>query len=835
MNINSIEKILALLTAIIWGIFTLIPNSHSLMATWSWVFVWQIGLLFPVLWAILLSWQEKISFPKNQLKSIVFLVLLGTIISSSFSLYPQLASWHSWTFFSLLSCLLAIFSSLKTYQQKYRLISIYGYVSFAFIAISLYIWLTNTLFPEISRLNALNQRYNLSLKFDFSVLELRNWAPIGHQNYVAGYLLLCLPVFVALILINKGKQRYFWLTGLVLGSIDLYSTSSRGGWLGLAVTCLVSLVILLFKSKLPRSWLLSIGLAIFSLLGTSLLANNRLSSIFSGGEFAYRWINANIGWNMGISNLFTGVGLGGVPLLYQKYRPAWAGRESELAYQLHSTPVQLFAEMGIWGLLAWLGSIVFCLQLFYKMLRFNKLVITVREYNLSCHDRTIDYAIFAGLLGYAVISITDYQLDNLSISGTLVLFIACLLFSDDRNTSEVRSTNKLFNKLLHQRFGSIVLTICVILYYTIGLYPIHRAWQISSQGFSALSDNKIDVFIEKLESAHKLVPWESYYPYQLGWNLGNLALTNPTFQQQQQILQASIKWLETANKISPSQEFGRTNLGWLLLRNNPSEATKSFAKAAELVPAKQGNFSNIAISLLLQRKIDLAIEAFTIEILRDPLFITNPIWGIDFLKPLYPKVINNLEKKYAELNQQYPDNNYWRICQTSLYWWQGKVDRIKQKSSTSLNPILDLIIDLDEQKNITEKLAKLPDSSAKSIVRAWLEPQQRAELIQKAWVLAKQSEIEPKILQKHLDSMAKSQTLSQWLRQNAPSWTFRKEREGFGIVSRHLDGTTPIDFNQITENIPMEIWFADLFPAPVYAPEIDLSLQQWRTNLLQQL
>jgi uncharacterized protein involved in response to NO len=830
MTINSIEKILALFTALIWGIFTLIPNSHSLMATWGWVLIWQIGLVFPLLWFLLLLWQQKI-YPLGQYVDwFVSFITIGIIISSLFASFSHQGRWYSWAAICLIASLYTVTSYLKIFQQKYRLIIIQGYLSFAFIFISLYLWLTETLILEKSRLNILNQKYNIDLKFDFSVLELRNWAPIGHQNYVAGYLLLSLPILVGLAIIQKGWRRYFWLTGLVLGLVDLYSTSSRGGWLGLTATCIVSLFILLFRSKLSRFWLGLASLSVFSLLITSLLVNNRLTSLFSGGEFAYRWINANIGWQMGISHPFTGVGLGGVPLFYQKYRPAWAGRESELAYQLHSTPVQLFAEMGIWGLLGYVGAIVLLIHLFYRSFKFNRLAVTEDDRDLEFNNRTINYCIFAGFLGYLVISITDYQLDNLAISGTLVLFLACLLFSTSRPTVEGKS----LKRLLRTKFLPIILT-TILLLSVFFLYPINRAWQLSSQGFLALSEDKIDIFVEKLEAAHNIAPWEAYYPYQLGWNLGNLSLNSTNVQQQQQLLRKGIEWFEKANQVSPYQEFGYTNIGWLLLRNNPAAATKSFVKAAELVPAKQGNFSSIAISLLLQKKLDLAVEAFTLEALRDPLLITSPIWKVPSLQSLYPQIIDNLDKKYTELNKKYTDTNYWYTCQISLAWWQKKLAKTREKLKNSPNPLLDLIINLEEGKNITDKLAKLPDSPAKLIITAWLFPQQRTKLIKKAWVLVNKDEIKPEILQNHLESMAKSTNFSQWLRENAPSWSYRKERTGFGIVSRHLDGATPTDFNQVTENIPMETWFSDLFPTAVYAPELDLALTQWRMNLLRSL
>jgi uncharacterized protein involved in response to NO len=815
--IRSIEKILILLSAITWATFTLIPNSHSLMVTWGWVFLWQIGLLFPLLWFLLLFWQQKIRPLGNYWDWWVGLILFGIVISTIFADFPHQGRWYGWAAICLLAGLYALNTRLETATQRYRLILAQGYLSLMFILISLSLWLTETVLPELSRLKALNLKYGTNFSFDFSTLELRNWAPIGHQNYVAGYLLLALPIFVGLAIQQQGWRRYLWLTGLVLGSIDLYSTSSRGGWLGWAVTCLVSLVILSWRSKLPRLRLGWAGLGIFSLLSLSLFANNRLSSLLtSGGELVYRGINTYIGWQMGISRPLTGIGLGGVPLIYQKYRPDWAGKEAELAYQLHSTPMQLLAEMGIWGLLGWLSGIGLLVWLFYRHFWGKE--------EAQNQDNSIDYCLWASCLGYSIISFTDYQLDNLGISSTLVLFLACL-------TSSQASSSPL--KQLPRLYPAILTGISIAI--LISLYPIHRGWQLSSQGFSALRNNNIEIFVEKLAAAHRLAPWEAYYSYQLGWNLGDLAIASQNPQQQQQLWQESINWLQKGNLASPYQEFGYTNLAWMLLKNDPVAATENFAQAAELVPAKNGIFSGLGIGLLLQGKTNLAVEAFTIEALRHPMTITSPIWQSPPLQSLYPDLITNLDRNYTKLRQQYPNNNYWQNCQMSLAWWQNDRAKVKQLLPKNPHPLLATLIALDEGKDISSHLAELPDSPTKLIITAWLDPSQRSALIEKAWVLANKSEIKPEIRQNHLDTMAKSPSFSQWLQKNAPFWSYRKERTGFGIVSRHLDGTTPTDFNQVTDNIPMTTWFEVLFPNSVYAPDIDMALGKMRVNLLKSI
>ena len=223
-------------------------------------------------------------------------------------------------------------------------------------------WLSQTFFPEIERLQDLGLASS-QISIDFSNLTLRNWAPLGHQNYVAGYLILCLPMLLGLAILHRDWRRWIWLTGVAIGGIDLYTTSSRGGWFGLAIAAITAFIFAWNFSQIRRFWLTIAGILTTGILLIVVLTNNRLyrlvMPILQGqglGELNYRWVNAQVGWHMGSSHPVTGIGLGNVPLLYQEYRPIEAGRLSEIIYQLHSTPVQLWAEMGIWGIGLFVGK-----------------------------------------------------------------------------------------------------------------------------------------------------------------------------------------------------------------------------------------------------------------------------------------------------------------------------------------------------------------------------------------------------------------------------------------------------------------------------------------------
>ncbi|MGI0489179.1 O-antigen ligase family protein, partial [Pantanalinema rosaneae CENA516] len=458
-------NLLGLLTAAFYILFTLLPDSNSLMLSWPWVFLWQVGLICPVLWLLGMLWQRQLRWLGHRLDWLVGILIVGLVVSAGLATFPRQAQWHSWTVFCTLATLYAVSSWLSTRDRRVWLLTMQGYLNLAFIAISLLLWTGQTLLPELSRLQEF-QRFGISLPFDFSNIELRNWAPIGHQNYVAGYLTLALPLLVALGMIHRGRQRWLWGTGIGLGLIALYTTSSRSGWLAIAVLAVITSALMLWRSTLPKRWLGMISVVGVVGLGLIILSNNRLRSLLSGqsgGESAFRIITMTTGWQMGWSDPLSGIGLGGVPLLYQKFRPGWAGREAELVYQLHSTPAQLWAELGIWSVLVGVGAIAVLSYLGIGWWQWRQRESRVRGRslveeigsgedegdeeageegevaNLSqlltgdlSSDHGLIGAIYAGFLAYGIVSLTDYQLDNLAISGTLMIYLAVL-------TSEFRS------------------------------------------------------------------------------------------------------------------------------------------------------------------------------------------------------------------------------------------------------------------------------------------------------------------------------------------------------------------------------------------------------------
>lgn len=181
-------------------------------------------------------------------------------------------------------------------------------------------------------------------------LSVRVMGSFGNPNVFAEYLVLLLPLAVALFLCARSRLvRLGWLTACSLGAVALVLTFSRGGWVGLAAGVLSFAVI---RDRRLLVLVLAGALVIAALPGGQNLIARRLQSIIrpTDSSSVYRvmvWRET-----LGMIEDFwpSGVGLG--HRAYMLMYPRYMLDRTKRPFHSHSTYLQVLAETGLPGLIA---------------------------------------------------------------------------------------------------------------------------------------------------------------------------------------------------------------------------------------------------------------------------------------------------------------------------------------------------------------------------------------------------------------------------------------------------------------------------------------------------
>ena len=238
------------------------------------------------------------------------------------------------------------------------------------------------------------------------LFEMRNPHPLGHSNYTAGLMLLGLPVLARTAWFARGPLRIAATIATGLALMNLFTSGSRGGLLGLAALGVASVAVA--GAGWRRFLLISTGaIAIAALLA---VANPRIRSMLGPSDSqtepnlstVQRTAMFKAGLSMGLDRPLLGWGPGTTPLAYPRYRHALTGG-AENVLQLHSTPVQLWAETGAASLLV---CAFFCGLVFIHRARAPVAAAT--------------------LAGYGVFALTDYQFDVPVFAAALAALAALL-------------------------------------------------------------------------------------------------------------------------------------------------------------------------------------------------------------------------------------------------------------------------------------------------------------------------------------------------------------------------------------------------------------------------
>jgi O-antigen ligase len=696
--------------------FTWIPNSYYLMVSFPWIIVWQVGFLCLGIWAIWMLRQFKRPFKSlgYGLDWIVGFGVITLILSAIFAEFSQVSLNYISIFFSY---------GLLLYILR-------NWIGGSFLSIE-NLWTRLVLSGIVTGIIALGYTFQELLTQGNGI---SNHLPQGHRNFVAGYLLLILPLVTTLALTKKGWQKISLFLASLMLFADLYATQSRGGMLALLSVSIIMLFIFIItsKQKIKLSTLVSIFIA-FSLLTIFILNSHRVQQIIKistssnylpsielkiDGESQDRLFLAQAAFNIFKNRPLFGVGAGNMSRVYNLYRPIEVGTGMEHVQQLHNTPLHLLGELGIFGLSLYCSILFILFRLWSKLYR-----------HLNDRDsRYLLYGLGISFLAYTISSLTDYQLENISISSTLVSIIALLVSLTDRNQIEI--ANNL--NLIYRRWISLIIVIVVVMQITIW-FPISAGMYWSKYAHNDLIKGKVSQSYENLTKASKLVPYDPTYHL-----LAGLTLLNSRSNIKDLSLISKIKYLELSQFIaawqkSPYDIWFNHNLGMLYRQSDPQQAEFYFSRTVQLLPRNEAYYAYYLLGsiYLKQGQIEKAISAFSLQGLINPEFLTSKIWLNEPLSNLHLTIVKKTILLLESLLQELPEPNsyYNEIYEKSsiLKWWYQLP--LEDLQLEKLRPIVKaiLIAEQSPQQAITLVNQKLKQNSSDYsflLFRAWLQPEQ---------------------------------------------------------------------------------------------------------------
>jgi O-antigen ligase len=486
----------------------------------------------------------------------------------------------------------------------------------------------------------------------------------GNVNYFAEFLILPLSLTIGLALSYKRKfNRLLLIIAVIIMGTALFLTFTRGSYLAIALTIPVLLFIFLkgttekaekrYYKKLLLIFLLLliIGLSViyiphpFNQRGTplgQLRSRTTIQSLTSGSSILRRIATWKFTWMMIEDNLILGSGLGTYDYLTLKYQADFFARNNNrdiyphgFAAQAHNEYLQMWAELGIIGLLFFLGILFFYYRnVFYYIHKANDkqkaLIISLAG--------GVTAILIDAIFGFPLQLTASLSLFCISIGLTFAQIY--ILKSDKKVKAEEASGQDPTSRNLSPGFiavkvilfflviaGMIALNILLIRPFMARVHWYYGNQQIIKGNFNEA--------VEIYEKGLKWYPWQGEMYFDTGNILANKGINTPALEYYHKAekyvdhhnlphyianlylkrgeIGKAIPYLETAIKYKPNKQDMlplQLQLGNIYLEIREFKgAARHFSNAIENNPESAEAYYGLAGSYLNQGKKEQGIES----------------------------------------------------------------------------------------------------------------------------------------------------------------------------------------------------------------------------------
>ena len=378
------------------AVITFASPGATRMFAWPWTLVHAIALIAPAIALVLRAIDPRIplALPPRAWLALAGLWSAAVLVSALASPYRPVSLLGSAPLLSAVAWFFLAFDGLQVNpaaaenrREQLQNVLLIGFALTATISVGLWLGRVADLGP-------------------MKALAGRNAFPLGHANYTAGLAVLILPLAVKEAIRRRGPWRLTAGATAGLALVMLFTSGSRGGLVGLAAISTAGLWTAPVSTR--KKWQLTLLAALAG--GAFILANPRMRASFTRGSEVELVAASDVqrsamftaGIRMGAERPLTGWGPGTTPLVYPRFRGGLAGGV-DAVLQLHSTPIHVWAELGLAGVAALAGLAL----------------LVFRDWR---HDPTAALTLF----GYAAFALTDWQLD-VPVFGWVIAILAARL------------------------------------------------------------------------------------------------------------------------------------------------------------------------------------------------------------------------------------------------------------------------------------------------------------------------------------------------------------------------------------------------------------------------
>ena len=392
----------------------------------------------------------------------------------------------------------------------------------------------------------------------YTILQYYRWDPflkemtqltstIGQRNWISNYLAMIFPVVFSYFLLEQTKKNkiiYFILLSILY--VTLMICQSRGIWISISLTViLVIYIIIKFKFyeifKRNRKWLtlLLVTFLIITIIystdnplnKSAITVPQRAMSTFDESDPS---INTRLLiWKTAIEMIkdrpIIGWGIGTFKMEYLNYQAEvlkdlpWHLPYYANAHEAHNEYLQLLAEMGIFGFIAFLILFYF----FYK-----KILLALSHENASNREKAILLGMLMGISGFLIHCLFTFPLHvpalGMTFFGIMGLSVAYIgtINIKKRDEQKENSTNSKNNAILVNRkyllISVLALSIAAFCLLNFLVFKPYYAELLYFQGLRHTVDQEYDLALVKFDQAYRFNPYDGKNLHALGGTYYNL-------------------------------------------------------------------------------------------------------------------------------------------------------------------------------------------------------------------------------------------------------------------------------------------------------------------------